>query len=387
MKTVCVVSGSRADYGLLKRIILRFRSDPRVKLNFAVTGAHLQSGETVSEIEKDGLEITTKIYIPMSCDTKADMAYATAEGISAFAGYFKENRPDLLIVLGDRFEIFAAAYAAAIQTIPIAHIGGGQTTEGAVDEFLRHSITKMSTLHFSTCKQYCSRIIQMGEDPGRVFNVGSPGVENILKTPLLSREELQNNLGVDLLAQKYCVVTFHPETMTDRSPKEQLSELIGALDAFPEYQYIITPANADAGGRLINLIWAEQAETRKNWLVVASLGMQRYLSALKYAEMMIGNSSSGVVEGPAMHIPTVNVGDRQKGRIMADSVISCSAEKDQIKAAIRKARTPEFKETAQNVVSPFGTGNTSEEVHRRIMDWLLFQKESNPPKKFYDIRG
>jgi GDP/UDP-N,N'-diacetylbacillosamine 2-epimerase (hydrolysing) len=387
MKTICIVTGSRAEYGLLKRIILRFRTDPKVKLDFVVTGSHLQKdlGSTITEIEKDGIEITTKIYIPMGCDTKADMAYATAEAISAFAGYFEKNRPDLLIILGDRFEIFAVAYAAAIQAIPIAHIGGGQTTEGAVDEFIRHSITKMSYLHFSTCKQYCNRIIQMGEDPSRVFNVGSPGVENIITTPLLSQEELQENLCFDLMSQKYCVVTFHPETMANENPKTQLSELVNALNAFPEYKYIITLANADAGGKLINNIWIEQAKTKNNWLVVPSLGMQRYLSALKYAEMMIGNSSSGIIEGPAMHIPTVNIGDRQKGRIIADSIISCCPEKDQIKAAIEKARTPEFRQIAKNVISPFGIGNTSEQVYKRIMNWLFSRTEFNPKKKFYDI--
>ena len=388
MKTICIVTGSRAEYGLLKRIILRFRADPGVKLNLVATGSHLREdlGNTAGEIEKDGIEITAKVNISVRCDSRTDMARAAAEAISAFAGYFEKNRPDLLMVLGDRFEIFAVACAAAVQAIPIAHIGGGQTTEGAVDEFFRHAVTKMSYLHFSTCEPYCRRIIQMGEAPDRVYNVGSPGVENALLTPLLSREELQENLGVDLTSRKYCVVTFHPETMADESPEKQLSELIGALRAFPEYRYIITLANADAGGESINRMWMAQAKTEKSWLVVPSLGTRGYLSALKYADMMIGNSSSGIVEGPAMHIPAVNIGDRQKGRVMADSIISCRLEKDQIKAAIGKARTPAFRETAQNAVSPFGAGNTSEQVYQIAMDWLNSRTEFNPKKKFYDIR-
>ena len=387
MKTVCIVSGSRAEYGLLKRTILRFRADPRIRLDFVVTGSHLREGAdgTVSEIENDGIEITAKIYIPMNCVTKADMAFATAETISAFAGYFTINRPDLLIILGDRFEIFAVAYAAAIQAIPIAHIGGGQTTEGAVDEFIRHSITKMSYLHFTTCKQYCGRIIQMGEDPGRVFDVGSPGVENILKTPLMSLNELRESLRFDLTERQFCVVTFHPETMGGGNPKAQLSELICALDSFPRYRYLITQANADAGGTLINRVWMEQAKARENWLVVPSLGMRRYLSALRYAEMMIGNSSSGIVEGPAMHIPTVNIGDRQKGRIMADSIISCGAEKDQITAAMEKARTPEFKDKAQNAGNPFGTGNTSQLIYEKASNWIFSYTAQIPEKKFFDV--
>ena len=331
MKTVCIVTGSRADYGLLKRTILRFKADSEVKLHLVVTGSHLKEGcGTISEIENDGMEITEKISVPTICDTRADMARATGEAISAFAGYFEKRRPDLLIVLGDRFEIFAVAYAAAIQLIPIAHIGGGQTTEGAVDEFIRHSITKMSYLHFATCGQYCKRIIQMGENPDRVFNVGSPGVENILRTPLLSREELQKNLCFNLTSRKYCVVTLHPETMSGRDPEAQIAELISAMDAFSEYKYIITLSNADSGGESINKIWTKQAKTHSNWFVIPSLGTQGYLSALKNAEMVIGNSSSGIVEGPSLHIPTVNIGDRQKGRIMAGSVISCGLKKDQI---------------------------------------------------------
>lgn len=388
MKTICMVTGSRAEYGLLKRTALRFIADPEVKLHFVVTGSHLQKdmGGTISEIEKDGISITAKIDIPMDCNTKADMARATSGAISAFAGYFEAKRPDLLMLLGDRFEIFAVAYAAAVQAIPIAHIGGGQTTEGAIDEFIRHSITKMSFLHFTTCKQYCSRIIQMGEAPDRVFDVGSPGIENILTTPLLSRQELREYLGFDFTDQKYCVVTYHPETMSEEDPRAQLSELCGALDAFPEYRFIITLANADAGGKQINSAWIDQAKERNNWTVFPSLGTIKYLSALKYAEMMIGNSSSGIIEGPALHIPTVNIGGRQKGRIMTDSIISCAAAKEQIINAIIKAKSPEFKKTAENTISPFGGGTTSEQIYKITKNWLQSPSASSPHKTFHDIR-
>lgn len=302
----------------------------------------------------------------------------------AFADYFSAHRPDLLVVLGDRYEILAAAIAAHFSGIPIAHISGGDVTEGAVDDAIRHSVTKMSTLHFPGCEQSRQRIIQMGEHPERVFNVGEPGVENCLHTSLLSVEELSESLQFDLTAGPYSVVTFHPVTLEDNTAERQLHELIAAMDAFPAMSYIVTLANADAGGRAINAIWQSEGASRKNWLVVPSLGMRRYLSALKGAEMALGNSSSGIVEAPAMHIPTVNIGDRQKGRMRAESVIDCPPEREAITAAMKKAMTPEFKAIAANTVSPFGDGRTSEKILSELLRFLRGAPH-NTKKTFYDL--
>ena len=382
---VCVVSGTRADYGLLRPLLIRLRDCPEIELTIAATGSHLSAafGGTVDELTRDGFAYDS-VPFPLDDDSKAGMARATGAALSAFADYFSARRPDLLVVLGDRYEIFAAAIAAHFSGIPIAHISGGDVTEGAVDDAIRHSVTKMSTLHFPGCEQSRRRIIQMGESPERVFNVGEPGVENCLNTPLLSVEELAESLQFDLTAGPYSVVTFHPVTLEDNTAERQLHELIAAMDVFPAMSYIVTLANADAGGRAINAIWQAEGVSRKNWLVVPSLGMRRYLSALKGAEMALGNSSSGIVEAPAMHIPTVNIGDRQKGRMRAESVIDCPPEREAVTAAMKKAMTPEFKAVAANTDSPFGDGRTSKKILSELLRFLR-SAPHNTKKTFYDL--
>lgn len=383
---VCAVTGSRAEFGLLRPLLLRLADSAELDFRLAITGSHLSGefGGTQNEIAESGLAIHKKIPLPLEGDGKRDMARATGAAVSAFADYFSENRPELLIVLGDRYEIFAAASAAALLGIPIAHLCGGETTEGAVDEFLRHSITKMSFLHFTECEIYRRRVIQLGEAPERVFNVGSLGVENALSIPMMTRKELEESIGVPLQGKPYSVVTFHPVTMEDNTAESQVRELIGAMEQLPRMNYIITLANADAGGRTINQIWRQEALSHENWVVLPSLGVRRYLSALRYAEMMIGNSSSGIMEGPASRIPTVNIGDRQKGRVMAESVLCCQPVREDIAAAMERALTPEFREIVQNVSNPFGDGKTSERVADIIHNFMNNSEESIQ-KQFYDI--
>ena len=384
--TVCVVTGSRAEFGLLRPLIEKLANHDAIDLRLVVTGSHLSSsfGGTQSEITDSGFSIHKKVPLPMGGDSKRDMVQATGYGMSVFADYFSENRPDLLIVLGDRYEIFAVAAAAALLGIPIAHICGGEVTEGAVDEFLRHSITKMSFLHFTECEVYRQRVIQLGEDPERVFNVGALGVENVLHVPLLSLDDLQESIQFSFQGRPFSVVTFHPVTMENSTAETQVGELIGAMDRFPQMDYLITLSNADAGGRAVNRIWEREALTHNNWIVAPSLGTQRYLSALRYAEMMLGNSSSGIIEGPAMHLPTVNIGDRQKGRVMAASVICSPPVCQEIVSAMERALTPEFRRIAENSVNPFGNGRTSGQIMSEIFAFWA-SSEANIKKSFFNI--
>lgn len=384
--SICAVTGTRAEFGLLCPLLARLREAPTVNLQLAVTGSHLSEafGQTVSEIEEAGFSSYEKIPVLSDGDSQADMAQATGRALSAFADFFSRQRPELVVLLGDRYEIFAAAAAAAMLGVPIAHLCGGETTEGAVDEFLRHSITKMSLLHFTGCEEYRRRVIQLGESPERVFNVGEPGVENALNLAVLTPEDLRADLGFPRLDRPYAVVTFHPVTLERETGEVQLRQLIQAMDAFPQLDYIVTLANADAGGRAINRVWEEEGASRQNWLVVPSLGTKRYVSALRAAELVLGNSSSGIIEAPAFHIPTVNIGDRQKGRIMAESILCCPPEASAIGAAMRRAMTPEYRAAIARMDTPFGDGHTSEKILSVLLHFL--ESSVNDLKKtFYDI--
>jgi GDP/UDP-N,N'-diacetylbacillosamine 2-epimerase (hydrolysing) len=386
MKNICVVTSSRADYGILKPLIGRLNDAPDITLFLVVTGMHLCSefGYTYREIETDGFMIHKKIDIQLSADNQPGMSKAMGLALICFAEYFSENHFDFLIVLGDRYEIVAVCMAAFNCHIPIAHLHGGELTEGAIDDAYRHAITKMSHLHFVSCETYRKRVIQLGENPQTVFNVGAMGVENIQNVKLLPIEELAINLNFDLDNRKYCVITFHPVTMEEGTHTKQVRELMAALDNFSTMSFIITKSNSDAGGREINQLWDEYALARKNCLLVSSLGAKRYLSALKYAVMMIGNSSSGIIEGPASRIPTINIGNRQKGRIMADSIICCNPEKSDIVKAIKTALTPEFQKSVKQVINPYGDGNTSSKILEIIREQLDDNK-INIKKMFYDI--
>lgn len=383
---VCVITGSRAEYGLLKLLLFRLRDNSDVDLKLVVTGTHLSKdfGNTQKEIQDDGFKSYIKIPIIIDNDSKEGMALSVGNAITEFAKLFTYYKPDIIIVLGDRFEIFAASIAAHLISIPVAHISGGDITEGAVDDAIRHCLTKLSYLHFTGCEESAKRVIQMGEEPNRVFNVGELGVENCIKMKLMSKMQLENDLNFNGINENYAVVTFHPVTMENNTVVEQIYELIKAMDAFKNISYIITMANADAGGRRINNIWIEEGRKRKKWLVVPSLGVLRYLSAIKYARLVIGNSSSGIIEAPSMGTPTINIGDRQKGRMMANSVICCRPIKEEIINAINYVLTDEFQKNMSEIKSPFGDGNTSEQIVREIIKYLN-NKGQTIEKKFYNI--
>lgn len=383
---VCVVTGTRADYGVLRPTLFRLSKNDFINLDLLVTGSHLSDkfGNTKSEIMIDGFENISLLPIPIEDDTKKGMAFSTGSALISLTDYFSINCPDLLLLLGDRFEMLAAAVSAHMLGIPIAHISGGDVTEGAVDDAIRHCVTKMSQLHFPGCEQSRKRIIQMGENPETVFNVGEPGVENCLNTAFLSRKEMSENIGFTGVLGDYSVVTFHPVTMENNTGEEQVRMLIKAMDSISDMSYIITMANADAGGREINNIWIEEGKKRENWLVVPSLGVVRYLSALKYAKLVIGNSSSGIVEAPSMKVPTINIGDRQKGRMMAESVICCKPIFEEIVTAMKLGLTTKMQECAKHVKSPFGDGTTSALIEKHIVEYLE-KGNQNTEKHFFDI--
>lgn len=385
MKRICVLTATRAEYGLLKPVIVKLNAVPRLDVRIAVTGMHLSPdfGFTYREIENDNLKIDKKIDILLSSDTPASVSKSMGLAMIGFADYFEELCPDMLLVLGDRYETLAVCCAAMNARIPIAHMYGGETTQGAVDESIRHAITKMSYLHFTSTEEYRKRVIQLGEEPDRVFAVGAMGIENIMHTQLMPMNELSDFLGMPL-AEPYAVVTFHPVTLEDNTVKEQFSALLTACDNHPELRYIFTKANADANGKIINSMIDDYVKDKKNAKAVASLGTVRYLSALKYASLVIGNSSSGLIEAPSFHIPTVNIGDRQKGRLMAKSVISCEPDSGEITKAITKALSKEFREKISSVKNPYGDGNTSDKI-AGILKEYLFNREINLKKSFYNV--
>ena len=388
MKTykVGVVTGTRAEYGLLRPLLFKLKDSEVIDFKLIVTGSHLSSqfGNTKDEILKDGFEEYISVPIPIDDDTKKGMAMATGEAVKQFAKLFEEYTPDLLVVLGDRFEIFSAVSAAHLMGIKVAHIAGGDVTEGAVDDAIRHCLTKMSYLHFPGCEEARKRIIQMGENPQRVFNIGEFGVENCINTDFLSRKELAASIGFDDINKDYSVVTFHPVTMENNTGLEQQVELIKAMDSIEDMSYLITMANADAGGREINNKWIEEGKKRDNWKVVTSLGVIRYLSALKYAKLCIGNSSSGLVEAPSLGIPTINIGDRQKGRIQPESVLNCAPNCGDICKVLEIGLSQEFQLKAKNNDNPFGDGTSSQRAIKIIIDYLQLCDRNNE-KAFYDI--
>ena len=386
MKQIVILTSTRADYGLLSCVIKKLIRDKEVNVRVVATGMHLspEFGLTYKDVENDGIRIDRKIEILMSSDTPVSMSKTMGMAMISFADYFEEVCPDALLVLGDRYETLAVCCAALNAKIPIIHLHGGETTEGAIDEAIRHSITKMSYLHFTSTEEYRHRVIQLGENPERVYNVGSLGVENVLNQTLLSREALESELKLQL-NMPYAVVTYHPVTLEDRDICETVKIFLDALDQNKDMFYIITKSNADAGGRQINLMMEEYAEHRDNVQVYDSLGMIKYLSAVKYSEIVIGNSSSGILEVPSFKIPTVNIGDRQKGRIRAESVIDCNEDTESIVRAIKKARTPEFRKQCSQVKNPYEGVRTSDTIVEIIKE-KLFDKKVEIKKKFYDIK-
>lgn len=384
---ICVVTTTRADYGLLHRLLWAMEREPEIELRLVASGTHLlpSFGMTASEIEADGLSIDAKIpIVDHENNSEVRTAQIMAKAMERFADYFQKKYPDMLVVLGDRYEVFAVSAVAAVARIPIAHIHGGETTEGILDEAFRHCITKMSYLHFTACEAYRRRVIQLGEAPERVFNVGALGVENALHTDFVSLDELCDFLQFPLGEKPYAVVTFHPVTLESNTAIEQMSELAEAMTHRTDLQFLVTKSNADTGGEAINRFWDNFARTNPHCYVVASLGARRYLSALKYASFVLGNSSSGIVEVPAFGIPTINIGDRQRGRMQAESIINCEPVQDKIAQAINTALSQEFRMIAAKAANPFGNGETSKKICRVIMEQFRFGNV-DLKKKFYDL--
>ena len=386
MKSICVISSTRADYGILSRLLRRIYEDPELELRLVATGTHLAPayGNTIEEIRRDGFSIHAAIPILETGDTPQAVSATMARTLTGFGAYFSANRPDFALVLGDRYEICAACMAAVNTRVPIAHLHGGETTEGAVDECFRHAITKMSYLHFTANETYRKRVIQLGEAPERVFNVGALGVENALHTDFMLLEALEGDLQFNLSAKPFAVVTFHPVTLEEGMVQAQLEELLYVLAKRRDMRFLITKSNADAGGGAINAALEAFGRKWEHCKVVASLGMRRYMSALKYAACVIGNSSSGLVEAPSFGIPTINIGDRQRGRMQAGSVINCAPARDSIERALDKALSPAFRQVAARAVNPYGSGNTSVQVCGILKD-VLQKGNVNLKKKFYDV--
>lgn len=384
-KKIAVLTAARSEYGLLKPVIERLSESEVFDVRVLVTGAHLSVnyGSTVQEIENDGFQIDKKVDILLQGNSGACISKSMGLAMIGFGEYFEESRLDYLLVLGDRYETLAVCSAAMNASIPIIHLHGGEVTEGAIDEAIRHSITKMSLYHFTSTEDYRRRVIQLGEAPDRVFNVGAVGVENVINEPKFSREELSKMLNFEL-DKPYGVVTFHPVTL-EGNCERQCRILLEAINKFKEYQFIITGANADCGGGEINRILQEYANANDNVYFTYALGMKKYLSALNNAAFVLGNSSSGIIEAPSFGIPTINIGNRQKGRIQAGSIINCENEVKDIVEAIQKAMSPQFRETIKSIKNPYGNGDTSEKIVS-ILEELCKKEKIDLRKKFYDLR-
>lgn len=384
MKKITVLTATRAEYGLLRPLIQRLRKHKECDTRVVVTGMHLspEFGMTFQEIEQDGIPIDRKIEILLSSDSASAMSKSMGLAMISFADYFEDTRPDAVVVLGDRFETLAVCCAAMNANVPILHLHGGEATEGVIDEAVRHAITKMSYLHFTSTEAYRKRVIQLGEHPERVYNVGAIGVENIKNLALLDRKKLQQELNIDMEGD-YALITYHPVTL-EENDKLKLHELFDALASFEHLNLIFTKANADANGRYINQKIEEFVQGRRNAWLFDSLGVIKYLSAVKCADMVVGNSSSGIVEAPYFGVPTINIGDRQRGRIQAPSIINCELDYVDICRAMQLSISREFRDKIRNMECPYGDGHTSEKIVQ-IIDREIIQGEVDLKKNFYDI--
>ena len=387
MKKLAIVTTTRADYGLLYPIIKGFRKleDKDFKLVFVVTGTHLveKFGYTVSEIEKDGFRIDYRIKIAMNSGSNEEIAENISDLIKELTKVFEAEKPDGVMVLGDRYEMLGVATTSLITSTPILHISGGDTTEGAIDENIRHALTKMSYLHFTTNETSKKRVIRMGEEPERVFNVGSTSIDNIFNEKLLTKEKTLESIG--LVADKYIICTYHPVTLSDSYGLKEVEVLAGVLDKFVKkgYHIIVTKANADLGGSRINDFWDEIAVKNTGFSVFASLGRLRYLSLVKYASAVVGNSSSGIVEVPALNVPVVDIGSRQKGRTRSKAVLEVNLDDDgrKLTETLEFALSEAGKLRAEQGDSPYGEGRAAEQIVGITMDYL--KKGMNLSKRFY----
>lgn len=386
MRKICVVTGTRAEYGLMSRLIRLINDSDKTQLQLIATNMHLSPrfGNTCQEIEADGIKIDKKVPIidDNAPDTAVETLISMSRALSGFAEAYAELKPDLIVVLGDRYEILAATTAALIERIPVAHLHGGEITEGAYDDAIRHSITKMSHLHFTSTEEYRKRVIQLGEQPDRVFNVGALGVENIKKLPLMSKEEIEKEIDFKI-DDNTILVTYHPVTLGNRTAKEDIDDFIAALEERKDLRVIFTMPNSDTGGQFIvdaiNGFVNRNAERTKAY---KSLGVLRYLSVMKQVAAVVGNSSSGLLEVPSFGIPTLNIGDRQNGRIAAESVYNCEPDEESVLNGLDKVLSKEFRELAYVVRNPYEKANTAEEIFKVISSYPL---EGLNQKKFYNI--
>lgn len=384
MRKICVVTGTRAEYGLLSGLMRLIERSQDCRLQVVVTNMHLlpEYGNTYLEIERDGFHIDAKVPMKKTSDDAYGIIDSMSEEMKGMSDAFHRLNPDVVVILGDRYEILIAAIVAMLQRIPIAHIHGGEISEGAIDDNIRHSITKMSSLHFTSTEAYRKRVIQLGEQPGRVFYVGSLGVENLKRVPLISKRDLEEQLNFTF--EKHTIlVTYHPVTLGNRSPQDEIGDFLMALDAFPDLRVLFTMPNSDQGGDAIRQ--AIEGYCRRNsgrCSCYSSLGMQRYLSVLRHVTAVAGNSSSGLLEVPSAHIPTLNIGERQRGRIHGKSVLDCDSDTASIIAGLDMVLSDSFREIAHKAVNPYEKENTAQAVYDVISTYPLDKLRR---KSFYNL--
>ncbi len=384
IKKICVVTGTRAEYGLLRWIMEGIRESEQLELQVIATGMHLspEFGLTYREIEQDGFHIDRKVEMLLSADTSSSISKSMGLAMIGFADALEQLNPDLVLVLGDRYEILGAATSAMLARIPIAHLHGGEATEALIDEAIRHSISKMAHLHFVAAEDYRQRVIQLGEHPDRVFQVGGLGIDNIMRLPLLNRQELEQALDFQL-GNRNLLITFHPLTLEKETSARQMQELLKTLVLQQNTNLIFTMPNADTDGRvlfkMIEDFVKEQPETRKAF---TSLGQLRYLSCLRHVNAVVGNSSSGLAEAPSFRIGTINIGDRQRGRLKAKSVIDCEPNQQSIQEAFERLYSNAFQEQLASVQNPYGEGGASAAIVK-VLEKLPF--EDLLKKQFYDL--
>jgi UDP-N-acetylglucosamine 2-epimerase (non-hydrolysing)/GDP/UDP-N,N'-diacetylbacillosamine 2-epimerase (hydrolysing) len=383
VKKICVITGTRAEYGLLSRVMRLIQEDIDLQLQLIATNMHLsvKFGETYKEIEADGFVIDKKIPILSLSDTANATVKSVGTGMIGFADAYEELQPDMIMVLGDRYEILAAVSAALFYKIPVIHIHGGEITEGAYDDSIRHAVTKMSHLHFTSTEEYRRRVIQMGENPETVYNVGALGCDNIKHVHLMDKEALEKSLNF-ALDRKTILITFHPETMEINTAETHFQNLLSAIDSFKDLRIIFTMPNSDTDGLIImKMIKEYVAENSAKAIWFTSLGMKRYLSLLQYIGAVVGNSSSGIIEVPSFHIPTLNIGNRQKGRIASTSVVDCLPKKSNIEEKLAIILKPDYLNSLKDVTNPYYKPNTAQEIMR-----IIKEKAMMPAiKKFYTI--
>ncbi len=384
LKKIAVVSATRAEYGLLSPVIkeLRKNENESLQIQLLVTGTHLsdQFGRTVREIDD---RIDQIVPVSVKSDSEQDISNNQAEILCKFTNCFLKDNYDAVMLLGDRYEMLSIAIAAGNTRTPVFHLCGGDTTEGAIDEWIRHSITKIGYLHFVTNEESRRRVIQLGENPERVFNYGSTSIDNVIKIANVKKDEILSVLGLPNC--KYAVCTYHPVTMDGGNEDEQVYNLLNAIYMFPEMEFIVTKSNADKGGARINRLMEEAASRTNNIHMFSSLGAKRYLSLIKHSEFVLGNSSSGIIEAPALHTPTVNIGDRQKGRLKSKSIINCDQSADSIINAMKKALSEEHRKICKMIISPYGDGHAAERIAKKAIE-LVMSDSINIKKSFYNIR-